>query len=111
MQLYRELGSKVYARYQVQRKIRDGVLKKVCQIQDSYCDWFSRNLGSGGPLNTRQKWQWISHDFQNGPSVNGAFHHNWPATTMVAIGEFLYKIIMHDLKINVNIIRTNTTKE
>lgn len=110
-QLYRELGSRVYARYQVQRKIKDGVLKKVCNIQQMYCDWYVEYHGTGSSLNTRQQWQWLAHERRDGASVHGAFHHSWPSTTMIAVGEFLYKIIMHDFKIDVNIIKNNSTEE
>lgn len=110
-QLYRELGSRVYARYLVQRKIRDGVLKKVCNVQEMYCNWYAEHHGKGGSQNIRQKWQWLAHERQDGASVNGAFHHNWPATTMMAVGEFLYRIIMHDFKIDVNIIKNRNTKK
>lgn len=108
-QLYRELGSRVYSRYQVQRKIKDRVLEKICKIQNSYVEWYAN--GNNGVLNTRQIWQWLAYNNVEGASIDGAFHHAWPTSTMISIGEFLYKIIMHDLKINVNITHTNTKKE
>lgn len=93
------------------RKQRDGVLEKVCNIQDKYCEWYAEHYGKGSTLNTRQQWQWFAHSQQTGASVHGVYHHAWPSTTMIAIGEFLYKIIMHDLKIDVNIMKSSSSKE
>lgn len=74
--------------------------------------------GSGGELdvlpkqerkiNSRQHWQLIEHSLKGKGSSSVLDHQKWVPTIMVNIGKFLYHIVMHDLKINVNAMRANS---
>ncbi|KAK5641981.1 hypothetical protein RI129_010528 [Pyrocoelia pectoralis] len=113
-QLYKELGSKVYMRYKVLQKQKMGVLDKIVKVHGKYCDRYANlhaNLDTFPKeknfYNTRQIWQWIDHlNKSEGASVL-IDQNPWIPTVLQNIGKFLYHIIMHDLKIDVNVMRLN----
>lgn len=112
--LHKDMGSKVYARYKILRKQKTNVLSKVAKIHSKYCIDYAASHPKLDVvpthevyLNPRQRWQWIEHGLCNeGPTLEMG-HQEWVPTTLQFIGKFLYHIIMHDLKIDVNSLRTN----
>lgn len=54
-------------------------------------------------------WQWAEYSFVNKGSTLAMDHQDWVPTTLTFIGKFLYHIVMHDLKIDVNALRSNQT--
>lgn len=58
-------------------------------------------------LNPRQQWQWIEYSLKHTGATLSMDHRGWSPSTLQAIGKFLYKIVMHDLKVNVNAMKTN----
>lgn len=107
--LYRELGHKVYARYRVLNKEKTGVLNKIYQIHTSYCREYSALHpeldvlpSSELKINTRQLWQKIEHNLKKSGSTLTMDHQEWVPTILKFIGKFLYHIVMHDLKVDVN---------
>lgn len=112
--LYRDLGAKVYARYKVLKKQKSGVLDKMHMIHKKYCEHYAANHGNLGILptdvdymNTRQKWQWAEYAYKHEGATMHMDHQEWVPTALQTIGKFLYNIIMHDLKIDVNVMRNN----
>ncbi|XP_044740282.1 DNA-directed RNA polymerase, mitochondrial [Chrysoperla carnea] len=107
-QLYREIGQVVHSRYQVKLKQSNGVLDKVDNIYGKYCDWYAnyylRNDHKERTINSRQYWQALVYADQTGPTLNNE-DRIWPFTLIVAVGKFLYNIILKDLKINVNAVK------
>ncbi|KAF5291408.1 hypothetical protein FQR65_LT01718 [Abscondita terminalis] len=115
IQLYKELGMKVYTRYQILQKQKSGVLDKIIRIQSKFCDYYveMRKQLDASPTynnqkNTRQLWQWIEYEHKSEGTTTLIDHQPWVPTVLQSIGKFLYHIIMHDLKIDVNIMRTNS---
>lgn len=113
--LYRELGSKVYARYKVLKKQKTGVLDKIIKVHNKYVENYAeshRKLNvlpeDVDVLNGRQKWQWAEHSFKHEGATIPMDHQEWTPAALMAIGKFLYNIIMHDLKIDVNSLRANS---
>ncbi|KAB0793054.1 hypothetical protein PPYR_12674 [Photinus pyralis] len=108
-QLYKELGLKVYLRYRVLQKQKTGVLDKIVNVHGKYCEYYANLHGHSDSevnyYNSRQLWQWIDClNRSEGASVMIA-HRPWTPTVLQNIGKFLYHIIMHDLTINVNVMR------
>lgn len=61
-------------------------------------------------MNSRQQWQWMENlQISEGSSIN-IDHQVWVPTVLQNIGKFLYHIIMHDLKIDVNVMRNSKHK-
>ncbi|XP_018577460.1 DNA-directed RNA polymerase, mitochondrial [Anoplophora glabripennis] len=112
--LHRDMGSKVYARYKILRKQKTDVLSKITKIHSQYCRDYAASHSNLDVLptqevymNPRQKWQWIEHSlYQEGPTL-WMGHQEWVPTILQFIGKFLYHIVMHDLKIDVNSLRNN----
>lgn len=60
-------------------------------------------------INTRQTWQLLEHSLKGEGSSTDLDHQEWVPTALQNIGKFLYHIVMHDLKINVNCMRPEIT--
>ncbi|PSN42978.1 hypothetical protein C0J52_13214 [Blattella germanica] len=107
-QLYRNLGNKVRSRYEVKFKSNSGILDKVGRLYEEYCDWYlNPEEYSSECKNTREKWQHLIHENQEGSDVS-IEEISWPGSVLIAVGRFLYNIIMKDIKIDVNIAKTNS---
>ncbi|KAK9883720.1 hypothetical protein WA026_001908 [Henosepilachna vigintioctopunctata] len=116
--LYRELGTKVYMRYKVLRKEETGVLDKISSIHNLYAAYYSASHKkldvcpkSIDKVNSRQKWQWIEYDLSHEGATLNMDHREWVPTILVDIGKFLYHIIMHDLMVDVNCLKSNTKQK
>ncbi|KAF4520387.1 hypothetical protein B566_EDAN012892 [Ephemera danica] len=64
--LYRDIGTRVLIRYQVQSKLQTGVVQKIQSIFHDYCEWLSHD-GSQGCENMRSKWQKLLEGTASGP--------------------------------------------
>ncbi|KAJ8923365.1 hypothetical protein NQ315_001923 [Exocentrus adspersus] len=113
--LYRDMGAKVYARYKILRKQKTNVLNKITDIHFKYCNDYVASHQELDVLpkqevylNSRQKWQWIQHSLINEGATILMGHQEWVPPVLQFIGKFLYHIVMHDLKIDVNSLRNNT---
>lgn len=102
-QLYRCLGEKVEMRYHMEQKLKLGVLQKTSDIYEQYCDVM---IAGNSSDNSRQCWQRLVHKSnESGPSVN--FHsQSWNLPVKLAVGRFLYSIIIRDLKLDLQYLRT-----
>lgn len=116
-QLHRELGSKVYERYILLRKQKTGVLDKVTAVHNKYCTIYANEHDDLDVLplnniyvNSRQKFQRIEHSMKDTGASLSLDHCRWTPPTLLTIGKFLYRIVMHDLKIDVSAMNNSSTK-
>lgn len=107
--LYRDLGNKVYARYRVLNKEKTGIVKKIHKIHTLYCKQYAvlhpkLDVLPYGELeiNMRQLWQKTEYSLKQNGATLLMDHQEWVPPALKFIGKFLYHIIMHDLKIDVN---------
>lgn len=102
-QLYRCLGEKVEMRYHMEQKLKLGILQKTSDIYEKYCDVM---IAGNSSDNSRQCWQRLVHKSNSeGPSVN--YHsQSWNLPVKLAVGKFLYSIIIRDLKLDLHYLRT-----
>lgn len=110
--LHRSLGNRVYAKYMVLRKQKTGVLDKIKTIHNKYCEQYATNHPKLDILpneeiliNSRQQWQLIENEYLSNGATLSMGHQEWVPSVMQFIGKFLYHIVMHDLKIDVNSLR------
>ncbi|CAH0400996.1 unnamed protein product [Chilo suppressalis] len=105
--LQRDLGTQIYHKYQIEQFRRNGVLKKIEEIYEKYCEWYlHRSTGTDSrPYNARQAWQMLIHRHRTGASLDTA-EAPWPLEMRQNIGKFLYNIIINDVKIDVNMFKT-----
>ncbi|XP_022917116.2 DNA-directed RNA polymerase, mitochondrial [Onthophagus taurus] len=113
--LHRELGRKVFARYTILRKTKTKVLDKILKIHSDYCEDYCfshQELGilptKSVDVNTRKKWQSLEFQTKSEGSSISLDNLPWPPGVLQQIGKFLYNIVMHDLKIDVNVMRDNS---
>lgn len=55
-------------------------------------------------------WQRLVHCNRTSGASMDIVDHAWPATILNDVGRFLYQILIRDVKIDVNIMRTNSKK-
>ncbi|KAJ8951598.1 hypothetical protein NQ318_020475 [Aromia moschata] len=116
--LYKDMGTKVYARYKILRKQKTGVLNKIMKVHNKYCEEYATNHSDLDVLpsedvkiNTRQRWQWLEHSTHSKGATLNMDHREWVPTTLQFIGKFMYHIVMHDLKIDVNAMKINNNNK
>ncbi|CAK1587142.1 unnamed protein product [Parnassius mnemosyne] len=105
--LQRDLGTQVYHKYQIEQYRRNGVLKKIEEVYEKYCEWYLKRQsvdGSNQPYNGRQVWQLLEHQNREGASLDME-EAPWPMEMRQNIGKFLYNIIINDVKIDVNMFK------
>ncbi|XP_063699964.1 DNA-directed RNA polymerase, mitochondrial isoform X2 [Culicoides brevitarsis] len=104
--LYHNLGKKIQTLYQVEQKKRNGVLNKMRDTYENYCEILADGQSSDNP---RQLWQRIVHQSRHeGPSLD-IVEKSWPQNVRLEVGKFFYNILMRDLKLDVNCLRKNVT--
>lgn len=124
-QLYRDLGLKVWSRYRVLRRLRTGVQDSVTAVHREYCRKYygpqhdveqehtpSEVDSVSSTINPRQAWQWLTwRRKQKSDASTEMEGREWPSTAVQHVGRFLYHIVMHDLKVDVNSLVQNNSKE
>lgn len=101
--LYRTLGEKVEMRFHMEQKLKLGVLQKTSDVFEKYCDVIMAGNSSD---NTRQCWQrLVRRSKEHGPSVEYQ-SQAWPISVKIAIGKFLYNIIIRDLKLDLQYLKS-----
>ncbi|KAL4707894.1 hypothetical protein ACJJTC_010329, partial [Scirpophaga incertulas] len=111
--LQRALGTQVYYKYQVEQYKSNGIIKKIEEIYEKYCEWYiTRHSvdGSGVPYNPRQAWQALVNRYRDGASLDIA-ETQWPLEIRQNVGKFLYNIIINDVKIDVNMFKTKAKQK
>lgn len=102
-QLYRILGEKVEMRYHMEQKMKLGILEKTSDIYEKYCDVM---IAGNSSDNARQCWQRLVHKSnESGASVQFQ-PQPWSMPVKVSVGRFLYNIIIRDLKLDMQLLKT-----
>ncbi|GLG94679.1 DNA-directed RNA polymerase [Gryllus bimaculatus] len=104
-QLYRNLGSQIMSRYEIEYKRSMGVLGQIENVYEKYCDWYANPTGPA--CNPREQWQMLVHENSTGPSMD-IEKKQWPNTVLIGVGKFLYGLLLRDVKIDVNIMKPNS---
>lgn len=91
----------------MERKTHNGVLEKTMEIYEQYyktlCDGRSSD-------NSRQRWQRLVHHNRTSGASMDIVDNAWPMQILMDVGRFLYQIIIRDVKIDTNIMRSNSKK-
>lgn len=106
VQIYGQLGEKVMHKYQMEWRTQNGITKKIENLYKTY----RKILCSGHcPDNSRQLWQRIVHHARsNGPCM---FQRDivWPWPVRCEIGRTLFKILLENVKIDLNLLNQKTS--
>ena len=98
----RNLGLRVMREARIQRKKENGQMDKFKNIYQHYCHWYSHPTRDGQLHNPRQMWQRLVEQHQTEGSDLDAEEISWPHSVVQAVGQFLYNIILSNLKIAEN---------
>ncbi|XP_015604039.1 DNA-directed RNA polymerase, mitochondrial [Cephus cinctus] len=102
--LYRELGQRIFMKYEIMIKNRNGVMDKTLSLYSQYCDWYL--TGKDYP-NSRTAWQNLEHKNRTSGVNPNIATVQWPVNILSEVGKFLYSIILKDLKFNVKGLKAN----
>ncbi|KAL6424002.1 hypothetical protein ACFW04_009726 [Cataglyphis niger] len=97
--LYITLGKYIYKKYQFQRKMKAGVIENSIQIYEKYLQWYMQKKPVDS-VNGRIKWQQLVQKANQSGICSEMIVPEWPRNVLLSIGEFLYKIILNDVKIS-----------
>ncbi|XP_046457253.1 DNA-directed RNA polymerase, mitochondrial-like [Daphnia pulex] len=96
----RNLGFKVIRETRIQRKKENGQLEKFQLLYEKYCQWYMNPTKDGQLCNPRQMWQQLVTQHQMEGCDLDYESIFWPHTVVLAVGQFLYNIILSNLKIS-----------
>lgn len=105
--LFASLGRRLMSRYLVKTHIRDGTAQDFQHLYDQYLDYY-KNPELTSKYNPRQYWQKLMAQSQHHFNDNSR-HKIWPFHVQVAVGQFLYNLMIQEVKIDANIMRANSS--
>uniref|UniRef100_A0A8C3U7H6 DNA-directed RNA polymerase n=1 Tax=Catharus ustulatus TaxID=91951 RepID=A0A8C3U7H6_CATUS len=100
--LARELGSKVYDRYIIQRKLRSCQLEKVQKIYENYIELMAKDSQVGQYL-PREYWEKLVAEAGFGPSLN-LKSCSWPCVLLMRLGMHMLELMVKAIKVPRNIL-------
>ncbi|NWV14859.1 RPOM protein, partial [Ptilonorhynchus violaceus] len=100
--LARHLGSKVYDRYIIQRKLRSCQLEKVKEIYENYIHLLAKDTQPKQYL-PREYWEKLVAEAGLGPSLN-LKNCSWPCVLLMRLGMHLLELLVQSVKVPRNIL-------
>ncbi|NXY13081.1 RPOM protein, partial [Atrichornis clamosus] len=100
--LARELGSKVYDRYIIQRKLRSRQLEKVQAIYEKYIHLLAKDSQPQQYL-PREYWEKLVAEAGFGPSLN-LKNCSWPCVLLMRLGMHMLELLVKAIKVPRNIL-------
>ncbi|NXT61884.1 RPOM protein, partial [Chaetops frenatus] len=100
--LARELGSKVYDRYIIQRKVRSCQLEKVQEIYKNYIQLLAKDSQPKQYL-PREYWEKLVAEAGFGPSLN-LKDCSWPCVLLMRLGMHMLELLVKAVKVPRNIL-------
>ncbi|KAK8776990.1 hypothetical protein V5799_029663 [Amblyomma americanum] len=105
--LHHGVGVKVMTRYMTAVKERNGIAAKVTSLYEKYLSYcLQPELWS--QYSARECWQRLKAENSAGPSLDAEITH-WPYHASLGVGRFLYDIIFHEVKIDINVLRPSSS--
>jgi DNA-directed RNA polymerase len=107
--LYADLGKKIMYKYLVKTHIRDGTAQDFQELYDKYMKYY-KSAELITKYNPREYWQKLMKE-------NSHFYNNdsgekmWPFHVQVGVGNFLYDLILREIRIDSNILRNKSTQK
>lgn len=105
--LHHGIGVKVMTRYITAVKERNGIAAKVTSLYEKYLE-YCLQPERWNQTSARECWQRLNSEHTSGPSLDIEIAH-WPYHATLGVGRFLYDIIFHEVKIDLNLMRPSPT--
>ncbi|NXB56878.1 RPOM protein, partial [Struthidea cinerea] len=99
--LARELGSKVYDRYIIQRKLRSCQLEKVQEVYEKYIQLLAKDSQPKQYL-PREYWEKLVAEAGFGPSLT-LKNCSWPCVLLMRLGMHMLELLVKSVKVPRNI--------
>ncbi|KAM8940293.1 DNA-directed RNA polymerase, mitochondrial [Pelodytes ibericus] len=106
LNMSRELGSKVYNRYTIHRKVDTQHVEKMRELYMEYCQLLAKDGKVSGVL-PREMWEELEVEKFGNPYML-SMDAPWPYTLMVQIGTFLVDLMVKEIKIKSNLLSPRT---
>ncbi|NWH39019.1 RPOM protein, partial [Chloropsis hardwickii] len=100
--LARELGSRVYDRYIIQRKLRSRQLEKVQEIYENYIQLLAKDSQPKQYL-PREYWEKLVAEAGFGPSLS-VKNCSWPCVLLMRLGMHMLELLVKAVKVPRNIL-------
>ncbi|XP_058714351.1 DNA-directed RNA polymerase, mitochondrial [Poecile atricapillus] len=100
--LARELGTKVYDRYIIQRKLRSRQLEKVQEIYENYIQLLAKDSQPKQYL-PREYWEKLVAEAGFGPSLS-LKNCSWPCVLLMRLGMYMLELLVKAVKVPKNIL-------
>ena len=105
--LFAGLGQRVMIRYLLKSQIRDGTAQDFQQIYNKFIDYY-KNPDLTTKYNPREYWHKLMEEQQHYYNDNTR-DKIWPYHVQVGVGQFLYQLILQEIKIDSNIMKMSTS--
>ncbi|XP_037085812.1 DNA-directed RNA polymerase, mitochondrial-like [Pollicipes pollicipes] len=100
--LHRRLGELAMKRYQSHVKQSSGLVDRLMEVYGVYLDWYGRADAPG--YTPRQRWSRVVAEHRSTTDLEYR-DRGWSPVIISSIGQFLYKLILHDVKIDPSITK------
>lgn len=105
--LHYGVGIKIMTRYMTAVKERNGIAAKVTSLYEKYLA-YCLQPELWNQYSARECWQRLKAENSSGPSLDAEITH-WPYHAALGVGRFLYDIIFHEVKIDINVLRPSSS--
>lgn len=95
----RNLGFRVMNEARLRRKRKNGQIDKFQTLYQEYLSWYLEPSRNGEFSNPRQMWQQLLMKTQSQGADLDVEEVWWPSSVVQSVGQFLYNIILNNLKI------------
>nr|XP_056700351.1 DNA-directed RNA polymerase, mitochondrial [Euleptes europaea] len=102
--LARELGTKVYNKYVIQKKSWSRVVEKIQRLYDSYVQLLAKDTPPDNYL-PREYWEELEAEASYGPSLVSQ-ECVWPQSLLVQLGLHLVELLVQVLKMESNLLNS-----
>ncbi|XP_043196144.1 DNA-directed RNA polymerase, mitochondrial-like [Amphibalanus amphitrite] len=100
--LHRRLGELAMKRYQSHVKQTSGLVDRVLSVYDRYLEAYQDPAAAG--YVPRERWSRLAAERRDGADLEYR-ERGWSPVIISSVGQFLYKLILHDVKIDPSITK------
>ncbi|XP_063982936.1 DNA-directed RNA polymerase, mitochondrial isoform X2 [Diachasmimorpha longicaudata] len=99
--LCKNLGKYINDKYEIRESKDNGYLEGMNKVYSKYSQWYVERVDG---VNSRTAWQRITSEVSRDLKLELACI-GWPVNLQIAVGKFLYQIILKDIKLDVSTVR------
>uniref|UniRef100_H3ATV4 DNA-directed RNA polymerase n=1 Tax=Latimeria chalumnae TaxID=7897 RepID=H3ATV4_LATCH len=109
LSMAKELGSKVYNKYSIRRKMKSQMVNKIRDIYEGYAELLIQDCELNNYL-PREYWFKLEAEITSGPSLVSE-DISWPHILVVQLGAHLVDLIVREVKVFSNVLNHSSEKK